>query len=218
MHQFIAVVLLLGGILLFFSWRSHVAEERGKAETAISRELAQYESSAERKLAGIRDEFDRERRLREDAHARATDERTREEKRLRAEAETAEKAGEAALRDRDVRAALRDFALGQFPDAWNLFQRLEAGLEEAESHLSSVRSALVAAGRDPAGDEAFASVRAERNALLRRFRRLDAALREAFEANGLWSASPSDPALSESVEAAFARVKDVVEDSREEAR
>ena len=181
MHQFIAVVLLLGGILLFFSWRSHVAEERGKAETAISRELAQYESSTERKLAGIRDEFDRERRLREDAHARATDERTREEKRLRAEAETAEKAGEAALRDRDVRAALRDFALGQFPDAWNLFQRLEAGLEEAESHLSSVRS-------------------------------------EAFEANGLWSASPSDPALSESVEAAFARVKDVVEDSREEAR
>lgn len=217
MQQLVAVFLLIGGILLFFSWRSHVAEERGKAEVAVSRELAQYESSAERKLAGIRDEFDRERRSREDALAREAEAKTREENRFRAEAEAAERAGEAVVRDRDARAALRDFALGQFPDAWNLFQRLEARLEEAESHLSSVRSAL-AAGRDPEGDEAFDAARAERNALLRRYRRLDAALRDAFEANRLWAASPSDPGLSDSVEGAFARVKDAVEDGRKVAQ
>ena len=218
MQQLVAVFLLIGGILLFFSWRSHVAEERGKAEVAVSRELAQYESSAERKLAGIRDEFDRERRSREDALAREAEAKTREENRFRAEAEAAERAGEAVVRDRDARAALRDFALGQFPDAWNLFQRLEARLEEAESHLSSVRSALAAAGRDPEGDEAFDAARAERNALLRRYRRLDAALRDAFEANRLWAASPSDPGLSDSVEGAFARVKDAVEDGRKVAQ
>lgn len=218
MPQLIAVILLIGSILLFFSWRSHVAEEREKAETAVSRELTQYETAAERKLAGIRDDFERERRMREDETSREADAKSREENRLRAEAAAAAEAGKAEARDREARAALRDFALGQFPDAWALFQGLEARLEEAESHLSSVRSALAAAGRDPDGDETFAAARAERNALLRRFRRLDGALRDAFEANRLWSASPADQTLSDSVEAAFARVKDAAERNREEAR
>lgn len=216
MPQLVAVVLLIGGVLLFFSWRSHVAEEREKAEAAVSRELAQYESSAERKLAEIRGDFDRERRLRQEALSREADEKAREENRLRAEAEAAAEAGEAESRDRDARAALRDFALGQFPDAWALFQKLEARLEESETHLDSVRSALAAVGRDPDGDETFAAAKTERNALLRRFRRLDGALRDAFEANRLWSAAPSDPALSDSVESAFARAKDVVESVRED--
>ena len=211
-----ALVVLIGGILLVFSWRASVAEKREMAEAAVSRDLADYESAAERKLNGIRENFARERRLREERISREKDAKAREEERLRAEAEIAVKSGEAAARDKDSRAALRDFALGQFPDAWSLFQRLEAQLEEAESHLASVRDALAAAGRDAEGDESFAAARAERNALLRRLRRLEGVLRDAFEANRLWEATPSDPALSDSVETAFARVKETVESARNE--